>query len=549
VSARFVRAEDAESYRDQGLWSRSETLQTVLAAHAARWPERPAAVDDSGGSITYGDLQDRSARMAAAFRQRGVKQGDVVGLQLPNRVEAAVISAAIEKAGAVVCPLVPAYRRSELTHIVRKTDMRALVVPGNYRGFDHEAMALQLADEAAGLRWVITLDKAHDDPRSTCFDHVDAGPADAGPFRNPQLDPDAVAAVLFTSGTESEPKGALHTHNTLSASTRTIIGLLDLGPGDNVFMASPVGHGTGYGFGIRLAAFLGSTLVLQERWDPGAAARLIAKYDVAYTHGSIPFVEDMVALKHLDSTTLPSLKYFVTGGAAIPPGTIKRVREKLGCDLLRLYGQTEGFMSTLTRVDDPLDKAEATDGRPVPGVQILVVDDAGRPTPSGQTGHGLYKGPHRCIDFLDDEERARKSLTDDGWFRSGDLVSLDADGYLVVAGRSKEVINRGGYKYSPREVEEALLCHPDVVRVAIVAVPDPRLVERSCAFLITRDDVPLTVEDLGRHLESLGIAVFKWPEQVKIVQEFPMTPSGKVQKFHLAESLARSTSAPQPPGP
>lgn len=531
------------AYLENGLWSDAETLQGRLASHAASRPTALAAVDDVGGSITYSDLLEQSTRIADALRTRGVGSGDVVGVQLPNRVEAVIAASAIEKLGAIVCPLVPPYREKELDHIVSKTSMKALFVPGVYRRFDHGMLAQGLADRHSHLATVVTLGEQLDGRFITFADLIVAGTWD-DTLAEPQLDPDAVAAILFTSGTESAPKGAMHSHNTLLANTRALLHMLELGPDDGVFMASPLGHGTGYGFGIRLAGYLGSTLSLIDRWEPRAAAVILAEHGATYTHGALPFVEDLVGLEGIEDFDLSNLRYFVTGGAAVPPATVELSLERLGCQVLRLYGQTEGFMSTLIRPDDPLEKLVNTDGRPVPGVEVRVIDDDDHDVPVGTSGHCVYRGPHLCLGFFEDPERTRASLTSDGWFRSGDLVALDADGYLTVTGRSKEVINRGGYKYSPREVEEALLSHIAVEHVAIVPIEDARLVERACAFVILGKGHPrLDVESVGAHLDSLGIASFKWPERVEIVEEFPMTASGKIQKFRLA-ALVNDSSSP-----
>lgn len=527
---------DRRSYLDAGLWSETETLQSRLSRHAAGRGSELAAVDNLGGSVTYAELLDVSTRIATALRERGVGRGDIVGVQLPNRVEAVVASAAIEKMGAIVCPLVPAYRESELDYVIGKTRMKALFVPGTYRGFEHDRLAATLADRHPSLATIVTLD-APRDPRAVTFDELAASGQMDPAVADPELDPDDPCAILFTSGTESSPKGALHSHNTLLANMRALLQILDMGPGDGVFMASPLGHGTGYGFGIRLAGYLGSTLSLLDRWEPETAARMLAEHGAAYTHGALPFVEDLVNLPGVKEFDLSRLRYFVTGGAAVPPATVKLALERLGCQVLRLYGQTEGFMSTLIRPDDPLDKLVNTDGRPVPGVEVRAIDDEGNDVPVGESGHCVYRGPHRTLGFFEDPERTQAALTPDGWFRSGDLVSLDADGYLTVTGRSKEVINRGGYKYSPREVEEALLGHPAIDRVAIVPVKDDRLVERACAFVVVKDEGGVDIESLGRYLDSLGIASFKWPERVEVVDAFPMTPSGKIQKFRLAASI------------
>jgi non-ribosomal peptide synthetase component E (peptide arylation enzyme) len=532
----FVTQQDARQYVEAGYWSRDETLPSVLARHAQTRPDKLAVVDDRGNRLSYGDLHRRSSQLAAAISDRGIGPGDVVGVQFPNRVEASVAALAIEKAGAIVCPMVTPYRKNELAFIVKQTGMKLLFVPGVYRGFDHDALGRELMTEFATLRTLVTLNGAPA-PGCVSLDSFIESAGEGQEFDAPRLAPDAVAALLFTSGTESAPKGILHTSNTLLANARALRGMLGLTADDGVFMASPVGHGTGYGFGIRLACYLGSTLSLLGIWNAEEAASMLAEHGAAYTHGATPFVTDLLGLPDLDEFDLSRLRYFVTGGAAVPPGTATRVAGRLGCRLLRLYGQTEGFMTTLSPVtDDPAD-AESGDGLPVAGVEVRAVDENDRPVTAGEPGECEYRGPHRCVGFLRDPVREAASITADGWFRSGDLVRLGRDGQLTVAGRKKEVINRGGYKYSPREVEDALASYPGISGIAVVRMADARLVERSCAFIVPEDRRKPTVQELADYLKARGIASFKWPERVEIVTEFPTTASGKVQKFELEKML------------
>jgi acyl-coenzyme A synthetase/AMP-(fatty) acid ligase len=534
----FVSRQDAIDYRYAGYWSDSETVPSLLARNAAEVPKRVALVDDAGNRLTYAELHELSSRLAAALAERGVNPGDVVGVQLPNRVEASVVMCAIEKAGAIVCPMVHMYRDKELGYIADKTGMKAIFVPGTFRNFDHEGLALRTAESVPTLSTVITLsEKPSDKALSTMSSLID-GSQDTTTFARPQIDPNAIAAVLFTSGTEADPKGVLHTHNTLLANNRALARVLSLGDQDGVFMASPVGHGTGYGFGLRLALFLGSKLTLLSAWEPKRAAEMISAEGSAYTHGATPFVMDLLDVPGIKSDyDLSKLRYFVSGGATIPPGLFGRIKETLGCDLLRLYGQTEGFMCTINRPGDAVDRLESTDGTALPGVELWAVDEDDRPVPPGQPGSCVYRGPHRCVGFLKDNERALRSVTSDGRFRSGDIVVIDEEGYLTVSGRRKEVINRGGYKYSPREVEDVLATHSGVLRVAVVKMADPRLGEKACAFLVLRPGESLSLEQVVAFLKEAGVAPFKWPERLETVDSLPMTASGKIQKFVLEAQL------------
>ena len=544
----FVTPDDARTYLSHGYWSTTETIPSLLARNAAESPDRLAVVDEAGRRLTYRELHELSSRVAAALAERGVGRGDVVGVQLPNRVEASVAACAIEKTGAAVCPLVPMYRERELTYNGNKTEMKAIFVAGTYRDYDHDALAGRVADAVPTLKTIVTLTSRPSDRRLVSFEDFAARASGAAAFDRPELDPNAVCAILFTSGTESDPKGALHTHNTLISNNRAIARLLSMGDQDGIFMASPVGHGTGYGFGIRLAIYLGSTLSLLSTWDPRRAAEMLSQYGAAYTHGATPFAQDLLELPNVKTDyDFTRLRYFVSGGATIPPGMWTKVRGTIGCQLLRLYGQTEAFMTTINRPNDAIDRLEQTDGLPAPGVEIQVRDDDDQIVGPDVAGPAVLRGPHRCVGFLKDPERARAAFTADGWMRTGDIVKIDGAGYLTVAGRKKEVINRGGYKYSPREVEDLLQGHPSILRVAIVKMIDHRLGEKACAFVVVRPGTTVDLASVVEFLRGHGLAPFKLPERLEVVDALPTTASGKVQKFVLEDRLAE-TPAPSARG-
>lgn len=534
VRARYVR---------DGHWSESETLLTRFVGYAARFPDKAAVVDDAGRSFSYAELDDAASRLAASLAERGIEAGDVIGVQLPNRYEAVLLVCALEKLGAVINPLVPMYRDRELVYMANRCASKALVVPGVYRNHDHNAMARRVAERVPTLKTLITLDDAAPSGLVGLSELLRAGETlsahASGHFNDVQADPDAVVAVLFTSGTEADPKGAIHSHNTMTFNHRAIGGLLGLGEDDNVFMPSPVGHGTGYGCGIRFALYLGSTVVLQDVWDPARAAQLISEHRCAYMHASTPFAHDLLGLPDLAEYDLRGhgLRYFVSGGVSIPSGFAKRLRDATGALLLRMYGQTEGFTTSINRPEDPFEILESRDGRPPDGVEVAIRDEDGNVLPPGTQGEATCRGPHRCLGFVAEPDRTAAAIDGAGWLRMGDLCVKDVQGYLTVVGRKKETISRGGYKYSPREIEDILHLHPAIARVAVVRMRDPRLGEKACAFVVTKGDESLTLEELTDFLRAEGVALFKLPERLEVVDELPMTASGKIQKYVLEQKL------------
>jgi acyl-CoA synthetase (AMP-forming)/AMP-acid ligase II len=534
-----ITADERNEYVRAGLWSRTETLSSLLARNARERGDAVAVVDAQGLSYTYAELDRDATALAAALAERGVGRGDAVGVQLPNRAESSVIVGALEKLGAITVPLTPMFREHELCHIGTKTKMVALFVPGTFRRHDFEAVACTVMEQVGSLGLVVSLAEQPTDGVARFATLIEEGVRSARhvEFTDPEIDPDAVTAILMTSGTESMPKAVLHTGNTLYANSRALNQMLELGPDDHIFMASPIGHGTGYGFGTRLAIFLGSKLVLLDQWDPRRCVELISRERCTYTHASTTFAQDLLELDGIDQRDLSSLRWFVSGGASIPGGFAARMKDTIGCELLRLYGQTEAFMTTLNRPDDPPQMLDSRDGRAVPGVELAIWDEEGRLVAPGTAGELVCRGPHCCRGFLDDPQREAKTITADGWLKMGDLGVLDEHGYVQIVGRTKEVISRGGYKFSPREVEEALLEHPLVSRVVLVGVPDRRLGERACACVIPHHGT-LTLEDLTSFLRERGFAPYKLPERLELMDAFPLTASGKVQKFELEQRLA-----------
>lgn len=529
-----VLEEERAEYAALGLWRPGETLSSLLARHAGARPGSPAVSDARGTRLTYAELDTAATSFAAELAVRGVGAGDVVGVQLPNFAEASVVHCAVDRLGAVAAPLVTMFRDHELTYMAEKTGMTALVVPGEYRRFDHDAMARRVATEVAGLTTLVSLSEAPGDGIGS-FARMSAAPA--GGFEPAPADSDAAAAILFTSGTEAAPKGVVHTNDTLLANARALEQILGMDADSSIFMASPVGHGTGYGFGIRLAVLLGSALVLQDVWDPARAAATLSRERCQYTHASTTFAQDL--LDHPGTAAHEyALRWFVSGGANVPAGFVARMREVMGCTLLRLYGQTEAFMTTINRPEDPIERLENFDGRAAPGVSVEIQDEHGTALPAGQPGNVVCRGPHRCRGFIGDAARTAKTFGEGRWMSMGDLCTVDEDGYLRVVGRTKEVISRGGYKFSPREVEDLLLEHPRVSRAAVLGTPDDRLGERACAVVIPFDgDGQLVLADITSFLRERGLAPYKLPERLVLVDEFPMTASGKVQKFELAKRL------------
>ena len=496
------------AYVAAGHWD-TTTMAAQARRHAAARPDDVAVVDDHG-TRTWADLAADAGRAAAWFGERGVTAGEVVSIQLPNRYEAVVAAVATQSLGAVVNPLLPSYRGRELGHVFRTAAPRVVITPATYRGHDHVAMVGEVA-AATGVR-----------PHHVV---VEDGWALDGPAHELAVgEASLVSELIFTSGTEATPKAVMHTEQTAGFSVRVAYDDLRMTGDDVVWMPSPVGHSTGFNYGLRFAVHHGLRLVLQDQWDAAAAARLVAGHRCTYTLAATTFLQDLAGHARREGIDLSSLRLFGCGGAPVPPHLVDAAAE-VGITVLRLYGSTEVLVATWNRPEDDLELRRTTDGRPMSHVEVDVRD-----------GEIVTRGPNTCVGFFDDPERTAATF-DDGWVRSGDVATVDDHGHLTMVGRKKEIIIRGGLNIAPREIEELLVAFPEVERVAVVGLPDERLGERMCACVTLVDGASLDLPTVTERLLGEGLARFKLPEQLEVVDALPMTASGKIQKHELVRRL------------
>jgi len=559
------------SYEDRGLWT-GDTLIARVAGHAARQPHGLAVVDRGGSRrATWAQLHRDAEAVATALRRMGVQPGDVVSVQLPNTYETVVCDLAALSVPAVLNPLLPNYRARELTHVFATARPRVIFTPGvagiggigggsgvdGTGGPDYRALVTG-AREAAGsdTRHVVVGHGIGDgggagdghghgeedggDDGATLAGLMATTPDEPPPgARGPRgsghgSDARAVSELIFTSGTEATPKPIMHTEQTANFSVRAAQVALGVAAGDVVWMPSPIGHSTGLNFGVRMALYFGLPLVLQERWDPEEAARLIESERCAYTLAATTFLKDLLGAA--GGRDLRSMRHFGCGGAPVPPELVDE-GDRRGLGVLRLYGSTEALVATWNRPGSPAAKRRHTDGFPLGDIEVAIRDDEGRAVPGGEAGELHVRGPDTCVGFFADPDRTAATFLPDGWVRSGDLCTVDGDGYLTVVGRKKEIIIRGGMNIAPREVEDLLTRFPEVDRAAVVGVPDDRLGERSCACLVLAAGRTLDLETVVARLRAEGLASYKLPEQLHLVDTLPTTASGKVQKHELVRRV------------
>ncbi|MBN8866468.1 MAG: AMP-binding protein [Solirubrobacterales bacterium] len=523
-------AMDAE-WRRLGL-HRGLTLAQELEGGAVRHPgcrlifeseQRPA-------ELTLPDLVERSRRMAGALHGLGLRQGDVIAIQMPNWAETAVAYGAAAFLGAVFVPIVQIYGPSEVGYILRAAGAKALVAPTSFRRLDYRA-GLDGLGELPDLEHLImvgpeTPDGAIDWDELMARD--DGHPA-------PDHGPDDLAAIIFTSGTTAEPKAVQHSGNSLVAELFNGPTPPPDTPGTVSLQPFPAGHTAG------LCAMLGPLAhgydtILLDSWDAEKAARLVELHGVTAMAGTPFFIDSLLDAAEAGAGDISSLTHGMTGGAGVPPSLIERA-DAAGWPVVRCYGATEGPSMTAGSVGDPLAVRACSDGRALPGVRVKVIDADGQALPPGAEGEVVAIGPEQFIGYADPAHN-RDAFTAEGWLRTGDIGRLDERGVLTITDRMKDIIIRGGENISSKEVEDLLLEHPAVAAAAVTGMPDQQYGERVCAFVVREADRELDLELVRAHFFASGIARQKTPERLILVDDLPRTASGKIQKHLLRAELA-----------
>jgi cyclohexanecarboxylate-CoA ligase len=535
----------ADQYRAAGCWPET-LLNDALAESVARQP-RHTAVIDARCRVTYAELQQYADQCALGLVDLGVRRGDAVLVQLPNWSEFVVATLALERIGAVINPVAPIFRQHELRSMLRLANPVAAIFASEFRGWDHAAMFVELQAETPSLRSLIGVDDQAE-ARVTPWRQLLARGAELAKYQ-PALawlrpSPDDVTELMFTSGTTGEPKGVLHTANTLNSAAGATMRDYHLTGDEVIHMASTLGHQTGFLFGVRMPLLLGATAIFQERWDADAFVRLVDEEQITLTLGATPFLADTLRACRSAGTRATSLRTFFCGGAPIPEPLANAVVAHLDCRLVPCWGMTETAIVTCVQPSDPPEKVVRTDGRPCQGMEISVRDPAGSELLPGQEGDLFARGAQLFVGYVQGRRFTEQSFTADGWLKTGDRARRDADGYIRITGRSKDIIIRGGENVPVKEIEDVLLCHPKVRNVALVGVPDERLGEVGCACMILEPDETLALDELLTFLATRQVTRQFWPERLHVMTEFPMTPSGKVQKFQLRQLLARTASEP-----
>jgi cyclohexanecarboxylate-CoA ligase len=524
-----------QAMRAAGFWS-DQTLLEFFSRHARNDPGRLEVVGYEAASnrrtaLTYGELQQAAERTAANLLRLGVKPGEVVSYQLPNWWQFMALHLALLRIGAVTNPIMPIFRDREMEFMLTLAETRVLIVPQRFRDFDHAAMADRLKAKVPTLEHVVIIGSGDNQDFETVLNspgkRVEAATAASA---------DDVVQLLYTSGTTGEPKGVMHTGNTLLNSVRYFEDRVRLTANDVVLMASPMAHQTGFLVGLLLPLYLGGRVILQDIWNPAKAVDIVETERVTMTMASTPFLADLTAEAERRPEALRSLRTFVSAGAPIPRVLVRQATQNLGAHIVSGWGMTENGLVTTTKLDDPPEKVFETDGCPSQGMEVRIVDGGGKVLPHDEEGRLQARGPGTFVGYL--KRPHLYAVDQDGWFETGDLARKDKDGYIRITGRTKDIVIRGGENVPVIEIEQLMYRHPAVREVAIVGVPDERLGERACACVVLREGALLTLADVMAYMAENAVAKNYWPERIEVLEALPKTPSGKVQKFRLREIVS-----------
>lgn len=524
------------AYRQQGLWG-DASLADYWQQTARAMPDKIAVVDNHGASYTYSALDHAASCLANWMLAKGIESGDRIAFQLPGWCEFTVIYLACLKIGAVSVPLLPSWREAELVWVLNKCQAKMFFAPTLFKQTRPVDLILPLQNQLPQLQQIVGVDKLAPATSSLSLSQIIADNTSLTTAITTHGD--ELAAVLFTSGTEGLPKGVMLTHNNILASERAYCARLNLTWQDVFMMPAPLGHATGFLHGVTAPFLIGARSVLLDIFTPDACLALLEQQRCTCMLGATPFVYDLLNVLEKQPADLSALRFFLCGGTTIPKKVARECQQR-GIKLLSVYGSTESSPHAVVNLDDPLSRFMHTDGYAAAGVEIKVVDDARKTLPPGCESEEASRGPNVFMGYFDEPELTARALDEEGWYYSGDLCRMDEAGYIKITGRKKDIIVRGGENISSREVEDILLQHPKIHDACVVAMPDERLGERSCAYVVLKaPHHSLSLEEVVAFFSRKRVAKYKYPEHIVVIEKLPRTASGKIQKFLLRKDIMR----------
>jgi non-ribosomal peptide synthetase component E (peptide arylation enzyme) len=508
-------------------------LMTLFSRQVDRHPDKTALIDDDG-AVTYAELAAEARRIGAYLHRAGVGPGDVVAIQFANTHHACAADLAVASVGATCLAYPILYRHKEVRSLLTRSGAVAGLFARRFRDFDFAEMMVELRGELPALRHLAVLGEPHKECDS--LDEILGGP-DPGTRPPVSVGPADPARIIVTSGTEGEPKMVLYSHDGIGGGIANVLGAIRPDDDTRFLLLPPLSTGFGaLGTYAALSRF-GVSLVVTSVFDPAGMFKLIERERITHLFG-VPTMLAMMLEARPEGVDLSSLTVVGTFGAAMSEDRVRRTIEVFGARFVNGYGCSDGAIC-MTGWDDPPEKIAATVGRPSPTLcAIRILDDEGGELPVDEVGEVCARGPMTPLRYFNSPELDARYRFDGGWVRTGDLGAIDPDGYLRIAGRKKDIIIRGGYNISPAETEAALLTHPAVSEAACVGMPDDRLGERMCAFLVLREGQRLPdLAEIEAHLSAAGLAQIKCPERLESIDAMPLNPTGKILKRVLRDRI------------
>ncbi len=550
VADRYTEAQVKEYY-DAGYW-RHESFYEDVAAQAALRHDK-VFIFDTTTSYTFAQLRDDALRLAAGLRRLGIDRGDRVVVQLPNWAEFALVAVALSRLGAVIVPVMPIYRGAEVSYVVEHSGAVAAITCDSIKGFSYLDMYAAVQDEHPEQLRHLVVARLEASSRETAPARVtelssllaQGDLAELADEVGPDSSPDDAFLIVYTSGTTAKPKGCSHTYNTIRASSAAIATSIDYTAEDVQFGPSPITHSTGLVTSVVLPLITGASSHLMEAWEPIEGIERIEKHGCTVAVTATAFLQMMMGAHDSAVHDLSSMRYWVCAGAPIPGSVVEQANQMLGGGrVLSLYGRSENFLTTMCTATDAPERSATSDGRALSGASVKVIDALGDEVPRGTEGDIAYKGPSHMLGYYRNPAETDALFTLDGYSRSGDLGFMDDDGYVRVTGRTKDIIIRGGLNISARELEDLLLDHPAIGNVVVVGMPDERLGEKVCVYVIPASGQKApSLDEITGFLKERNVATPKLPERLEVVDSLPMTATGKIQKHVLRADITAKLQA------
>jgi 2,3-dihydroxybenzoate-AMP ligase len=529
--------EVAQRYIREGFW-RAETIPQALV-HAANQRPDSIALVDATRSLTYAQLLDEAGHLAALLNREGIARGDRILIQLPNCIEFATLTLACLEIGAIPIMALPAFRKAELEYLVSFADANMIAFAPDYRGFDHAALARELRAEFPVLKSIFSTETT-----SGCVWLRERG-AGTHQIGSSNGDPYDVALFLLSGGTTGMPKLIPRTHADFLYNAREAATVTGLTIESRILLALPVEHNFPLACPGLLGALLtGARTVFCQSTKAADLAQVISREQVTHLPCVPTIAIGLLTLPESARGDFASLQVITVGGQRLQEHTARSLKQSFPhLAVQQVFGMAEGLLC-YTRLDDPEEVAFKTQGRPVsPSDEIRIVDPDGNDVAPGEVGELLCRGPYTLRGYFRAPGRNREAFTSDGYYRTGDVVRRDLSGNLVIEGRIKDLINRGGEKINAEEIEAHLIAHPAVDAVAVVAMPDEVLGEKTCVYLTLRGGETFDLVMMRQFLAARGVAQFKWPERIELVRELPLTNVGKIRKMELRADIARKIAS------